>query len=199
MAFYRFLLLPFTVALFPFQNTSLPAWDRAGDLVSRLNLSEQVNLLLATDARTGAVPRFNVTDYNWWTECNSGVGVEFPQNVNIAATFNRTVAFLAGRGTGIGLRKRADAAVQDLSCWSPMMNTMRHPFWGRGHEGYGEDQYLAGEMGFQNVSHRPAKRKRPARSTPQLINPHYTFNGSLPIMQTGARHPGVWAAGVPAL
>lgn len=80
----------------------------------------------------------NISDYNWWTECNSGIGVEYPQNVNIAATFNRTVAFLAGRGTGIGLRRRADAEPQDISCWSPMMNIMRHPLWGRGHEGYGE-------------------------------------------------------------
>jgi beta-glucosidase len=28
---------------------------------------------------------------------------------------------------------------------------MRHPLWGRGHEGYGEDPYLAGEMVYQNV------------------------------------------------
>ena len=47
--------------------------------------------------------------------------------------------------------KRADAEVQDLSCWSPMTNIMRHPLRGRGHEGYGEDPFLAGEMVFQNV------------------------------------------------
>ena len=41
-----------------------------------------------------------------WTECNSGIGVEYPQNINIGATFNRTVAFLAGRGTGVGCGKR---------------------------------------------------------------------------------------------
>jgi len=135
----------------PFQNTSLPFWDRAADLVSRLTLAQQVELLLAQDARTGGVPEFNISDYNWWTECNSGIGVEYPQNINMAATFNRSLAFLAGRGTGVGLRKQADAAVQDISCWSPMMNVARHPFWGRAHEGYGEDPFLSGEMGYQNV------------------------------------------------
>ena len=28
---------------------------------------------------------------------------------------------------------------------------MRHPLWGRNHEGYGEDPYLSGEMAFANV------------------------------------------------
>jgi len=120
-------------ALLPYQNQSLPPHERAHDLVGRLNLTQQVNLLLAQDQDEGGVPEFNITDYNWWTECNSGIGVEYPQNINIAATFNRTVAFLAGRGTGIGLRKQADGAVKDISCWSPMMNVMRHPLWGRAH------------------------------------------------------------------
>lgn len=145
------LAAPTAAQPFPYQNTSLPFWDRAADLVGRLNLTQQVELLLAQDARTGGVPEYNITDYNWWTECNSGIVVEYPQNVNMAMTFNRTAAFLAGRGTGIGLRVQADAAVQDISCWSPMMNVARHPLWGRAHEGYGEDPYLAGEMGFHNV------------------------------------------------
>eukprot|EP00040_Diaphanoeca_grandis_P034225 m.211563 g.211563 ORF g.211563 m.211563 type:complete len:785 (+) comp33104_c4_seq50:2401-4755(+) len=135
----------------PYLDTSLSPDQRAKDLVNRLTLEQQVGLLLATDKRSGGVPEYNISDYNWWTECNSGIEVEYPQNVNIGATFNRSVAFLAGRGTGVGLRKRADAEPQDLSCWSPMMNIMRHPLWGRGHEGYGEDPYLAGEMVYQNV------------------------------------------------
>lgn len=124
----------------PYLDPTLPAMARAQDLVARLTLEQQVELLLATNQRTGGVNTTDITirDYNWWTERNSGIGVEYPQNVNIGATFNRSVAFLAGRGTGVGLRKRADAEVQDLSCWSPMMNIMRHPLWGRGHEGYGE-------------------------------------------------------------
>ena len=100
---------------------------RAKDLVGRLSLEQQVQLLLAegegsgTGPDSGGVPELNISGYNWWTECNSGIGVQYPQNVNIAATFNRSIAFLAGRGTGIGLRVRADAEPKDLSCWSPMM------------------------------------------------------------------------------
>lgn len=141
------------VSTLPYLDPTLPAMKRAQDLVARLSLEQQVELLLATNQRTGGVNTndVHIRPYNWWTECNSGIEIEYPQNINIGATFNRTVAFLAGRGTGIGLRKRADAEVQDLSCWSPMTNLMRHPLWGRAHEGYGEDPYLAGEMVFQNV------------------------------------------------
>jgi beta-glucosidase len=138
-------------AISSYLDTTATPEQRAKSLVAKLTLEQQVGLLLAQDKRTGGVAEYNISDYNWWTECNSGIGVEYPQNVNIAATFNRTVAFVAGRGTGIGLRVRADAEPQDLSCWSPMTNIMRHPLWGRGHEGYGEDPYLAGEMVYQNV------------------------------------------------
>ena len=147
----------------PYMDPGLPPEHRAKDLVSRLSLEQQVGLLLSSSDRSGGVSSSdiagcsagsgcaNITDYKWWTECNSGIEVEYPQNVNIAATFNRSLAFLAGRGTGVGLRKRADAQPQDVSCWSPMANIMRHPLWGRGHEGYGECPYLAGEMVYQNV------------------------------------------------
>ena len=147
----------------PYMDPGLPPEHRAKDLVSRLSLEQQVGLLLSSSDRSGGVSSSdiagcsagsgcaNITDYKWWTECTSGIEVEYPQNVNIAATFNRSLAFLAGRGTGVGLRKRADAQPQDVSCWSPMANIMRHPLWGRGHEGYGECPYLAGEMVYQNV------------------------------------------------
>eukprot|EP00665_Eupelagonemidae_sp_cell47_P001019 gene1019-biopygen6872 len=66
----------------------------------------------------------------------------------MAATFNRSVVFHAGRGTGLGLRAQGgfNAKGRSLSCWSPMINIMRSPMWGRNHEGYGEDPYLSGEM-----------------------------------------------------
>ena len=69
----------------------------------------------------------------------------------MAATWNRSLVFEAGRSAGVNLRAHANGNVSKLSCWSPMINIMRHPLWGRNHEGYGEDPYLSGEMAFANV------------------------------------------------
>lgn len=33
-----------------------------------------------------------------------------------------------------------------LNCFSPVVNIMRHPLWGRNQETYGEDPYLSGEL-----------------------------------------------------
>ena len=127
------------VAPLPYMDPALTPDARAKDLAGRLSLEQQVALLFAGVGRSGGVGSSNIsgcaagsgcaniTDYKWWTECNSGVGTQFPQNVNIAATFNRSLAFLGGRGTGVGLRKKADAEPQDLSCWSPMTNIVRPP------------------------------------------------------------------------
>ena len=38
-----------------------------------------------------------------------------------------------------------------LTFWSPNINIFRDPRWGRGHETYGEDPYLTGQMGMQFV------------------------------------------------
>ncbi|NCB07823.1 MAG: glycoside hydrolase family 3 protein, partial [Bacteroidia bacterium] len=40
---------------------------------------------------------------------------------------------------------------QGLTFWSPNINIFRDPRWGRGHETYGEDPYLTGQMGLQFV------------------------------------------------
>ncbi|XP_053254853.1 uncharacterized protein LOC128418816 isoform X2 [Podarcis raffonei] len=39
-----------------------------------------------------------------------------------------------------------------LSCFSPMLNIMRHPLWGRNQETYGEDPFLTRELGVAFVT-----------------------------------------------
>ncbi|RPI44168.1 MAG: glucan 1,4-alpha-glucosidase, partial [Bacteroidetes bacterium] len=40
---------------------------------------------------------------------------------------------------------------QGLTFWSPNINIFRDPRWGRGHETYGEDPYLTGEIGVSFI------------------------------------------------
>ena len=124
-----------SLAALPFCDASLGHAQRADDLVSRLTLGEKVSQLVTQAA---AVPRLGVGFYGYDQECNSGIGVGMPQNIGMAASWNRSLVFAAGRGTGSMLRARANEASGNakkkghaLNCWSPMINIMRHPLWGR--------------------------------------------------------------------
>ena len=49
------------------------------------------------------------------------------------------------------IRRGKHGIYQGLTFWSPNINIFRDPRWGRGHETYGEDPYLTGQMGTQFV------------------------------------------------
>ena len=70
-------------------DPSLPAEQRAADLVHRMTLEEKASQLL-NQAR--AIPRLNVPAYDWWSEALHGVAVngttEFPEPIGLAATFD---------------------------------------------------------------------------------------------------------------
>eukprot|EP00729_Bicosta_minor_P013647 gene13647-25240_t len=72
---------PGPVPWFPFRNTSLPLTARVADLVANL----------VTQA--AGVDRLRLSPYYYDQECNSGIGVSFPQNIGMAASFNRTLLF----------------------------------------------------------------------------------------------------------
>jgi len=68
-------------------------------------------------------------------------GTFFPQEINLAASFNRQLA--ADMGEVLAYETRAS-----LTPWvfSPVMDLGRDPRWSRGWESWGEDPYLSAEM-----------------------------------------------------
>ena len=68
-------------------------------------------------------------------------GTLFPQEVNLAATFNRDFAFQMGRAMAYETR-----AAQCPWVFSPVMDLGRDPRWPRQWESWGEDPYLQAEM-----------------------------------------------------
>ena len=70
-------------------NPSLPAEQRAADLVHRMTVEEKVSQLVN---QSRAVPRLKIPDYDWWSEALHGVqrpgATEFPEPVGLAATFD---------------------------------------------------------------------------------------------------------------
>ena len=147
--------------MFPYQNKSLPAVHRAGDLLSRLTLDEKLGLL---NMRSAAVPRLGVPEYHWWNEALHGVArivkaTMFPQAIALAATFTPDYAYRMGKII------RDEAWIKHLHCaahgqrdiytgltmYSPNINIFRDPRWGRGHETYGECPVLTALMGTAYV------------------------------------------------
>ncbi len=142
-------------------NTSLPAEQRAADLVHRLTIEEKVTQLTN---QSRAIPRLNIPAYNWWSEALHGVAnsgtTEFPEPVALAATFDTAAIHqmaidisIEGRIKHAQFEREGHSKVMEgLDFWAPNINIFRDPRWGRGQETYGEDPYLTARMGVAYVT-----------------------------------------------
>ncbi len=142
-------------------DTSLPAEQRAADLVGRMTLEEKATQLV-NQAR--AIPRLNVPAYDWWSESLHGVmrdgTTEFPEPIGLAATFDapgiHEMAVIIGTEGRIkhvqAVRDGHSNIFEGLDFWAPNINIFRDPRWGRGQETYGEDPFLTARMGVAFVT-----------------------------------------------
>ncbi|XP_057516260.1 probable beta-D-xylosidase 2 [Amaranthus tricolor] len=148
---------------FPFCQTKLPVADRVRDLIERLTLKEKVKLLVDNAA---AVPRLGIRDYEWWSEALHGVSnvgpgtkfggkfpgaTSFPQVITTAASFNASLWEEIGRVVSDEARAMYNGGMGGLTYWSPNVNIIRDPRWGRGQETPGEDPMLAGKYAASYV------------------------------------------------
>ncbi len=143
-------------------DLSLPAEQRAADLVKRMTLEEKASQLV-NQAR--AIPRLNVPSYDWWSESLHGVATngttEFPEPVGLASTFDPASIHKMGVAISTEGRIKYAQAVranggysnifEGLDFWAPNINIFRDPRWGRGQETYGEDPFLTARMGVAFV------------------------------------------------
>ena len=144
-----------------YANLSLDFEIRATDLVAQMTLEEKISQL---GAGAPAIPRLNIQEYHWWNEClhgvaRAGIATVFPQAIGMAASFDTgTMREVANVISDEARAKHHEAQrnknykiYTGLTFWSPNVNIFRDPRWGRGHETYGEDPYLTGQMGIQFV------------------------------------------------
>ncbi len=143
-------------------DTSLPAEQRAADMVKQLTLEEKASQLVN---QSRAIPRLNIPSYDWWNEALHGVltkgTTEFPQPVALAATFDTAAVHTMAEAISTEARIKYVQAVrrnghsnifEGLDFWAPNINIFRDPRWGRGQETYGEDPFLTGRMGVAFVT-----------------------------------------------
>ncbi len=70
----------------------------------------------------------------------------FPSQLGVGATFDRNLVRRIGEITG-----KEGKALGYSNIYSPILDTVRDPRWGRTVECYGESPYLVGELGKQQV------------------------------------------------
>lgn len=129
----------------------------AKKLVSQMTLDEKMSQMLYDSP---AIERLGIPAYNWWNEALHGVAragdaTIYPQAIGLAATFDKELlgqiadtVSTEGRAKFHQFTKKNDRGIyKGLTFWAPNVNIFRDPRWGRGHESYGEDPYLTGELG----------------------------------------------------
>ncbi|MDD4847998.1 MAG: glycoside hydrolase family 3 C-terminal domain-containing protein [Bacteroidales bacterium] len=146
---------------FPFQDNKLPVEERINDLIQRLNTEEKVALL---EHQSPAVERLGIPPYSWWNEAlhgvaRAGTATVFPQAVALAATFDEEAMFQTFSIISDEARAKFNEAQRNkeygdyhgLTFWTPNINIVRDPRWGRSMETYGEDPFLTARMGIAAV------------------------------------------------
>jgi beta-glucosidase len=146
---------------FPFLDTARPVEERIEDLLGRLTLEEKIGQMMNENP---AIGRLGVPQYNWWNEACHGIGragraTVFPQVMGMAASWNRNLLYKVATAVSDEARAKYNESskkgrrgqYQGLTFWTPNINIVRDPRWGRGQETYGEDPYLTGELGVQMV------------------------------------------------
>lgn len=129
----------------PFRDPQLPFAKRIDDLLSRLTPKEKVSLL---HQFAPAVERLGIAAFRTGQEALHGVAwmgpaTVFPQAVGLGATWNTDLVRRIGEAVSKEVRAmRARDERVGLNVWSPTVNLLRHPLWGRNEEGYSEDPGL---------------------------------------------------------
>ncbi|MGW2571191.1 glycoside hydrolase family 3 C-terminal domain-containing protein [Streptomyces sp. NPDC001537] len=129
----------------PFRDPHLPFAKRIDDLLSRLTLDEKIGFL---HQFVPAVERLDIPAFRTGQEALHGVAwmgpaTVFPQAVGLGATWNPDLVRRVGEAVSKEIRAmRARDDRVGLNVWSPTVNLLRHPLWGRNEEGYSEDPRL---------------------------------------------------------
>jgi beta-glucosidase len=145
-----------------YRNPALPIEQRVDDLVARMTLQEKV---LQMQHTAPAIPRLGIPAYDWWNEglhgvARSGYATVFPQAIGMAATWDAPLIYQEARAISTEARAKYNQAQKEgnhsiyfgLTFWSPNINLVRDPRWGRGQETYGEDPFLTGKLGVAFVT-----------------------------------------------
>lgn len=133
-----------------FRQIDQPLEVRARDLLDQLTPDERLAML---HQAAPAIERLGVGRFHTGCEALHGVAwlgtaTVFPQPVGLAATWDVDLIEKVAEVASVEVRaKRAENPAVSLNTWAPVVNTLRHPSWGRNEEGYSEDPHLTAHFG----------------------------------------------------
>ncbi|XP_042493015.1 beta-xylosidase/alpha-L-arabinofuranosidase 2-like [Macadamia integrifolia] len=148
---------------FGFCDSSLGIAARVDDLVKRLTLQEKIGFLVS---KAVGVSRLGIPSYQWWSEALHGVSyvgpgthfssvvpgaTSFPMVILTAASFNTSLFEAIGKVVSTEARAMYNVGLAGLTFWSPNINILRDPRWGRSQETPGEDPLLSSKYGSAYV------------------------------------------------
>ena len=134
---------------------------KVADLLARLTTAEKIAFL---HQHQPAVERLGLAPFHTGCEALHGVAwigraTVFPQAVGLGATWDRDLLRRIGEAVSTEVRAfRQDPAAArqsginekhkmvSLNVWSPVVNLLRDPRWGRNEEGYSEDTHATAEL-----------------------------------------------------
>ncbi len=167
LVFTGFLVIVFLLALKPadrktqekkvpiYLNTSYSFEERSADLVSRLTLEEKQSLL---GNNMAPIPRLGVQAYNTWSEALHGIlgfanpdgGIQgptsFPNSVAMGSAWDPRLIQREAKAISDEARAIHATGTKGLTYWSPVVEPIRDPRWGRTGETYGEDPFLVSQI-----------------------------------------------------
>lgn len=117
-------------------------------ILAELTLDEKLALL---HQAAPAIDRLGLAAFRTGTEGLHGLSwlgtaTTFPQPIGLAATWDQDLLTRAGDVVATEVRaKHAQDPTVSLNVWAPVVNSLRHPLWGRNEEGYSEDPLLTGD------------------------------------------------------
>lgn len=136
-------------------NTAYSFEERAADLVSRLTLEEKQSLLGNSMA---SVPRLGINSFNVWNEALHGVmggfgagpgagsPTSFPNSVALGSSWDPELMQRETSAISDEARALNSPVINGLTYWSPVVEPIRDPRWGRTGESFGEDPFLVSEI-----------------------------------------------------
>ncbi|KAJ0103629.1 hypothetical protein Patl1_04210 [Pistacia atlantica] len=189
----RFAELKLEMSSFAFCDKSLPFAVRVKDLVDQMTLEEKVQQL---GNLASGVPRIGLPSYQWWSEALHGVSdvgpgtffdsvvpgaTSFPTVILTTASFNESLWKTIGQAVSTEARAMYNLGRAGLTYWSPTINVVRDPRWGRTIETPGEDPFIVGKYaatyvrGLQDVD--GFEKSKDSNSRPLKVSScckHYT-------------------------